>query len=68
MYNIMDDYIAKKVNLLSFQDRCTVAKIIHFRNEKILKQNGNGAWCHLRELDENIKKEIFNFIKLKLNS
>ena len=63
----MGNYIARNVNKLSYQDKVHVVKMLLFR-EQPLQQSNNGCFIYLREIDENIKKEIFNFIKLKLNS
>ena len=60
-------YIAKQINNVSIDDRYTVAKILLFRDCKLLQSN-NGAYIHLKDIDEETVEEIYNFLKTKLSS
>ena len=60
-------YIAKQINNISIDDRYTVAKILLFRDCKLLQSN-NGAYIHLKDIDEETMEEIYNFLKTKLSS
>jgi hypothetical protein len=60
-------YIAKHINILNIDDRYTVAKILLFRDCKLLQSN-NGAYIHLKDIDEETVEEIYNFLKTKLSS
>ena len=60
-------YIAKQINNISIDDRCTVAKILLFRDCKLLQSN-NGAYINLKDIDEETMEEIYNFLKTKLSS
>jgi hypothetical protein len=60
-------YIAKQINNVSIDDRYTVAKILLFRDCKLLQSN-NGAYIHLKDIDEETMEEIYNFLKTKLSS
>jgi len=60
-------YIAKQINNISIDDRYTVAKILLFRDCKLLQSN-NGAYIHLKDIDEETIEEIYNFLKTKLSS
>jgi hypothetical protein len=60
-------YIAKHINILNIDDRYTVAKILLFRDCKLLQSN-NGAYIHLKDIDEETMEEIYNFLKTKLSS
>ena len=61
-------YIAKQINnIISIDDRYTVAKILLFRDCKLLQSN-NGAYIHLKDIDEETIEEIYNFLKTKLSS
>lgn len=60
-------YIAKQINNVSIDDRYTVAKILLFRDCKLLQSN-NGAYLHLKDIDEETMEEIYNFLKTKLSS
>lgn len=60
-------YIAKHINILNIEDRYTVAKILLFRDCKLLQSN-NGAYIHLQDIDEETMEEVYNFLKTKLSS
>jgi len=60
-------YIAKQINNISIDDRYTVAKILLFRDCTLLQSN-NGAYIHLKDIDEETVEEIYNFLKTKLSS
>lgn len=60
-------YIAKHINILNIEDRYTVAKILLFRDCKLLQSN-NGAYIHLKDIDEETMEEVYNFLKTKLSS
>jgi len=60
-------YIAKHINILNIDDRYTVAKILLFRDCKLLQSN-NGAYIHLQDIDEETMEEVYNFLKTKLSS
>ena len=44
-------YTIKQINRLSFPDRETVCRIVVFRGYK-LRQSNNGAYIHIKEIDE----------------
>ena len=60
-------YIAKQINNISIDDRYTVAKILLFRDCTLLQSN-NGAYIHLKDIDEETVEEIYNFLNTKLSS
>ena len=60
-------YIVKQINNVSIDDRYTVAKILLFRDCTLLQSN-NGAYIHLKDIDEETVEEIYNFLKTKLSS
>ena len=60
-------YIIKQINRLSFPDRVIVCRIVVFRGYK-LRQSNNGAYIHIKEIDENTLNEIYTFLKYKLSS
>ena len=53
--------IAKNINILSLSDRYTVAKILLFRDCKLLQSN-NGAYIQLKDWWNYIKWDIY-FLK-----
>jgi hypothetical protein len=60
-------YIAKQINNVNIDDRYTVAKILLFRDCKLLQSN-NGAYIYLKDIDEETMEEVYNFLKTKLSS
>ena len=60
-------YSINQINRLSFPDRYTVCRIAFFRGYK-LRQSNNGAYIHIKEIDENTLNEIYHFFKHKLSS
>ena len=60
-------YIVKQINNVSIDDRYTVAKILLFRDCTLLQSN-NGAYIHLKDINEETVGEIYNFLKTKLSS
>ena len=60
-------YVVKHINILNIEDRYTVAKILLFRDCKLLQSN-NAAYIHLKDIDEETVEEIYNFLKTKLSS
>ena len=60
-------YVLKQVNNLSLKDRYTVAKILWLRECKS-NQSNNGAYIHLKDIDEETLNDIYDFIKRKLSS
>ena len=60
-------YIATNINTLSIENRYTVAKILLFRDCKLLQSN-NGAYIQLKDIDEITLNEIYIFLKTKLSS
>ncbi len=65
--NCKAQYIAKQINNLSIDDRYTVARILSFRDCKLLQSN-NGAYIHLKDIDEETVEELYNFLKTRLSS
>ena len=60
-------YIIKQINRLSFPDRYTVCRTAVFRGYK-LRQSNNGAYIHIKQIDENTLNDIDIFLKYKLCS
>ncbi len=60
-------YVVKHINILNIEDRYTVAKILLFRDCKLLQSN-NGAYVHLGDIDEETMEEIYKLLKTKLSS
>ena len=60
-------YIAKQINNISIDACYTVAEILLFRDCKLLQSN-NGAYIHLKDIDEGTIEQIYNFLKTKLSS
>ena len=60
-------YIAKHINNVSIDDRYTVAKILLFRDCTLVQSN-NGAYIHLKYIDEETINANYNFLKSKLSS
>ena len=59
-------YVIKQINNVSLDDRYTVSKILMFRDYKLIQSN-NGAYIHIKEIDEETLNEIYNFLKTKLS-
>ena len=60
-------YVAKDINILSIDDRYTVAKILLLSDCKLIQSN-NGAYIHFKDIDEETMEEIYNLLKTKLSS
>ena len=58
-------YILKHINMLSMVERYTVARILMFRGYK-LKQNNNGAYIGIYNVDSTTISDIYKFMKSKL--
>ena len=54
--------IAKHINMLSIENRYTVAKMLLFRDCKLL-QSHSGAYIQLKDIYEITLNEIYNFSK-----
>ena len=58
-------YILKHINMLSMVERYTVARILTFRGYE-LKQNNNGAYIDIYNVDSTTISDIYQFMKSKL--
>ena len=58
-------YIIQNINNLQIEDRCTVAKILQFRDIN-LKQSNNGTYIRIEYIDEKTIDYIYYFMKHKL--
>ena len=58
-------YIMKNINILKFDDKQTIAKILIFRDYKILQSN-NGVYINIQDIDEKTTDLIYDFMKHKL--
>ena len=58
-------YIIQNINILEFDDRRTVAKILAFRDIKLLQSN-NGAYINMEYIDEKTIDLVYDFMKHKL--
>ena len=59
-------YVIKQINNVCLEDRHTVSKIILFRCYDLIQTN-NGAYIHIKEIDEETLNEIYIFLKTKLS-
>ena len=59
-------YVIKQINNVCLEDRYTVSKIILFRCYDLIQTN-NGAYIHIKEIDEETLNEIYIFLKTKLS-
>ena len=58
-------YILKPINVLSMNDKHTVARILTLRGYE-LKQNNNGAYIDIYNVDNTTISDIYQFMKYKL--
>lgn len=58
----MRHFIVKHINLVSLNDKYTIARILMFR-ECALKQNNNGAYILLDHIDDSTLRDIYEFLK-----
>ena len=58
-------YISKHINVVSMNDTYTVARILTFRGYD-LKQNNNGAYIDIYNVDSITTSDIYQFKKSKL--
>ena len=56
------DFIVKHINLLSLNDKYTIARILMFR-ECDLKQSNNGAYILLDRIDDRALRDIYEFVR-----
>ena len=59
-------YIINNIHWLSIEERCTVSKILNFRDVP-LKQTNNGVYTFIKDIDENTLNEVYIFLKTKLS-
>ena len=55
-------FVLKHINLLSLNNKYTIAKILMFR-EFDLKQTNNGAYITVDQIDDRTLYDIYDFIK-----
>ena len=58
-------YIIQHINNLEIEDRCTVAKILQFR-DITLNQTNNGTYINIEYIDEKTIDYIYSFMKQEL--
>ena len=58
-------FIIQNINNLQIEYRCTVAKILLFRDIKVLQSN-NGAYINMEYIDEKTIDLVYDFMKHKL--
>ena len=63
--NSVIHYILKHINVLSMNDKYTVARILTFRGYD-LRQNNNGAYIDIYSVDSMTLRDFYQFMQSKL--